>query len=190
MGQRRRSDFIVPGNRKRRRFISWPARRSLGEGGSCGSIRRASTELSRGLLEGLCRTLPGALWILATDLPTEASAYACSHADRSAQAGHRQGRGEVPGLWRSEEGVCSGAVPEVSARVVRDVFVPRSVRLLELPACRSLGEGWPPEADAEEVQVSGRTGMRRSDPAAVRVQDSQPIADLLSWWSAMERSRQ
>ena len=37
--QRRGSVFIVPGSRKGRRFINWPARRSLGEGGLRDSIR-------------------------------------------------------------------------------------------------------------------------------------------------------
>ena len=106
-------------------------------------------EAKQHVREGLCRTLPGALWFLATD--------------------HRQGRGEVPGLWRPEEGVCAGAVPEVSARVVRGVFVSRPVRLPELP----------PEAGAGENRLGGPGGVRRSGPQTVRVHDSQTTADRL-----------
>ena len=71
-------------------------------------------------------------------------------------------------------------MPEVSARVVRGVFVSWPVRLPELP----------PETGFGKVRLGGRGGVRRSGPPAVRVHDSEPIADLLSQWSAMERSRQ
>src|SRR5262249_34219095 len=118
------------GQRGRRRLSS-PAPATV-------AILQAGRALLPGVRSGVRGTLPGAVWLLATE--------------------HRDARAEVPRVRRLQAWVCPGPMPQVPRGVLRAVFLPGSLFLPQLSR----------EAGAGEGRLGGRACLRRGKIAFLR----------------------
>ncbi len=84
-------------------------------------------------------------------------------------AHHREERREVSGLRGPAGGLCPCAVPEMSARILRRVFLSRALFLSQLP---------PETGFADGALVESRD-LRGGAASPVCFHDSQTAADLL-----------